>query len=68
MKNIDKIRLQIVDIMIDDQWTARGMERASGVNRTSIRRLLHGNGGITASKLCELCNALGYELELVKRG
>lgn len=67
MKNIDKIRLQIVDIMIDDKWTVRAMERASDVHRTSIRRLLYGNGGITASKLCELCNALGYELELVKR-
>ncbi|WP_440408698.1 helix-turn-helix domain-containing protein [Neorhizobium petrolearium] len=58
----------IRDLMKQHRVTQRDLEAASGVSRSTIKRLLRGDGSISLHLLDTLLSAMGYSLTLQKTG
>ena len=68
--SINDITKTIKHIMIDNDIRQKDICNATGWSRQTVSNLLNNRTeNITLNTLCELCNALGYELyiDIVKK-
>lgn len=63
-----ELRMQLKIARIESEWTMQQLADKANIAKSQISEIESGKKSPTAKTIIKVCDALGYELRIVKKG